>query len=94
MSAHIVIAHTDAEQPFHVRVIAENGEPILSSENLADQRDAERVVCVLAEMFGWDEPWVTKSLHDPSQRMVVSETAKMPVDVVHVDERAGSEPTC
>lgn len=94
MTAHFVIAHTDAEQPFHVRVVAENGEPILSSENLADKRDAERVVCVLAEMFGWHDARLTHGTAEPWEWSVIDGANTRFASVVHLDQRVGSEPTC
>lgn len=54
MSARFEIVETTAEQPFHVRLVAENGEPISSGENHTDERDARRAIEVEAGLFGYD----------------------------------------
>jgi uncharacterized protein YegP (UPF0339 family) len=48
----IEIVRTDADQPWHVRVVASNGRTVAHSENYADVRDAETAVAVIAEQFG------------------------------------------
>lgn len=48
----IQIVRTDAEQPFHVRFTAGNGQVIASSENYGERRDALSAVAVVAEAFG------------------------------------------
>lgn len=47
--AHFEIVRTDALQPWHVRLVADNGEPVLVSENYADRRDALHAIDVAAE---------------------------------------------
>lgn len=48
----IEIVQTDAEQPWHTRVLGRNGEPVMHSENYADDDTACSAVAVLAEAFG------------------------------------------
>lgn len=50
--ARLQIVQTDAEQPWHVRVLGSNGEPIATSEKYAAEESAEVAIAVLAEAFG------------------------------------------
>lgn len=84
MSAHFEIVTTDAEQPHHVRVIADNGEPILTSENLEHRADAERVVLILAQMFGA----VTPRISHPTDGQSYVFGARHSVPIEYVDERS------
>ena len=52
MSARFEIVRTDAAQPWHVRLIAGNGNIVLSSENYTRRRHAEVAIAVAAEAFG------------------------------------------
>lgn len=91
MPAHFRIVQTDAEQPYHVRIVGGNGEPVLSGENLADEDSAEGVLLMLARMFGATDPHVHRSA-DGAHGVVLG--CDRMAEVVWVDERAGSEPTC
>jgi uncharacterized protein YegP (UPF0339 family) len=88
MSARFEIVETDAEQPWHVRLIAENGEPISTGENHTRADAARRAVEVEAELFGyqvltWDHLGVA---------LVHEETGwSMHLPVTYVDE-AGNTP--
>lgn len=44
MGTRFEIVQTDAEQPFHARFIAANGETVWTSENYADKRDAQHAI--------------------------------------------------
>lgn len=50
--ARIDIVRTDAEQPFHARFVASNGQTVVWSENYADRRDALSAIAGVAEGFG------------------------------------------
>ena len=92
MTAHIVIARTDAEQPWHVRIVGANGEPIVSGENLATKANARTAVRALARTFGWKQPHMVYGLKDaPPCVLVDADGARL--EVRHLDERATSEPT-
>jgi uncharacterized protein YegP (UPF0339 family) len=52
VSAHWEIVQTDAPQPWHVRLVAGNGNVVLSSENYTRRRRAESAIAVAAEAFG------------------------------------------
>jgi len=48
MSARFEVVRTDAEQPWHARFIAENNEPVWSTENLVHREDAVAAVHILS----------------------------------------------
>jgi uncharacterized protein YegP (UPF0339 family) len=48
----IEIVRTDAEQPWHVRLVAGNGQVVWHTENYADRDSAASAVAVAAEAFG------------------------------------------
>lgn len=48
----IEIVRTDAEQPWHVRLVGSNGQTVAHGENLADERDADNAIAAIAELFG------------------------------------------
>lgn len=50
--SHYEIVRTDAEQPWHTRLVGRNGEIVQSGENLAERDDAANVVAIAAEAFG------------------------------------------
>lgn len=50
--SHFEIVRTDADQPFHARLVAGNGQIVMHSENYADARAALTAVAVAAEAFG------------------------------------------
>lgn len=52
MSARFEIVQTNAEQPWHARFVAANGEAVWSTENYADVRGAEDAVALLADALG------------------------------------------
>lgn len=63
---HYEIARTDADQPWHVRIIV-NGKKILVSENLTRQVGAERAILSTARFHGlpvaelrWNVPGAEK----------------------------------
>jgi uncharacterized protein YegP (UPF0339 family) len=87
MSARFEIVRTPAEQPFHTRLVAENGEPISSSENHADLYDAKRAIKVEAELFGYlVVAWKADHL------VLVHEQSGLPLQlpVLRVDELGGA----
>lgn len=46
------IVRTDADQPWHTRLKANNGQIVLHSENYAEHDSAANAVAVAAEAFG------------------------------------------
>jgi uncharacterized protein YegP (UPF0339 family) len=50
--SHIEIVQTDAEQPWHGRVKAGNGQIVWHTENYAEHDSAASAVAVVAEAFG------------------------------------------
>lgn len=52
MAAHFELVRTDAEQPWHVRLVASNGAVIVSSEKYTRRGAALSAVSVAAEAFG------------------------------------------
>lgn len=88
MNAHFEIVTTDAEQPHHVRVIADNGEPLLTSENLEHMLDAEHVVLLVAQMFGAFSPEIPAP-HDGQSHVFGGRRA---VGIVYTDERSAPVP--
>ena len=87
---HIEIVHTDAEQPWHARLRADNGEPTWTTENYAEERRALDAVELLGRMFSpvtlarleeggrWLDVW-----HDSDEL-----GAKFAIPVYYVDERS------
>lgn len=54
MSRFEVVQTDDPDQPFHVRLIGDNGEPLSSSENLTSLDAARTNVAAQAEALGLD----------------------------------------
>lgn len=85
--SHFEVVQTDAEQPWHLRLVGSNGEPVMVSENYTDPRTAENAIAVAAEAFGVTIP------RDPEWVGVTelvgyrSNGARVYVQVRHVDER-------
>jgi uncharacterized protein YegP (UPF0339 family) len=52
MTSRFEIVQTDADQPWHARFIAANGEPIWTTESYADRSDAVHAVELLVEAIG------------------------------------------
>lgn len=52
MSAHFEVVRSDAEQPWHVRLVSSNGNVIMSSEQYGRRRDALTAIAVAADVFG------------------------------------------
>ncbi len=50
--SHHEIVQTDAEQPWHVRLVATNGVTMNHSENYTSRENALTAVAVAAEAFG------------------------------------------
>lgn len=88
--AHFAIVLSDADQPYHVRIVGGNGETILSGENLASEADAMVAVCAVAGMFG-EDPYIVRS-HDGSQGHVLA--GRLAPEVVWLDERTIGEVPC
>lgn len=92
----IQIVRTDAEQPFHLRFVGDNGEPIASSENYAQRSTAVDAIGVVAGAFGITMSRPVEENTDPevAELGVFGET---PEGVVHVypirdvDEREAPE---
>jgi uncharacterized protein YegP (UPF0339 family) len=57
---HAEIVRTDADQPYHVRLVAENGEKVWWTENYASRFDAIHALTLLGSMFGRDRWEFTK----------------------------------
>lgn len=93
MTAHIEIRHTDADQPFHLRIVGANGEPILSGENLARFEDAEAAVLAVAALFV-PEPVLREHWRGGDDPFITTRDKATGCRVKYVDTRAGSEPTC
>ena len=91
MSGHVEIVHTDAEQPWHVRLVGANGEPIAAGE-LSSEADAQTAVCAIARLFGWGEPRLTHGTEEPWQWVAQGGWPRRTVPVEFVDERANPEP--
>lgn len=94
--ARIEIVHTDAEQPFHLRIAGNNGQVIATSEKYGERRDALSAIAVVAEAFGitMNRPPDENTDPEVGELGVVGET---PEGVVHiypvrdVDERPVDE---
>lgn len=50
--SHFEIVRTDAEQPWHTRLRANNGQVVMHTENYVDADSAASAVAVAAEAFG------------------------------------------
>lgn len=88
----IEIVETSAPQPWHVRFIGGNGEPIASGENLSSEQDAETAVLAIARMFGATEPVIHRS-GETGRAVVLG--GRRAADLVYLDERAlPQEPPC
>lgn len=51
MTAHFEVVQTDADEPWHVRIVGGNHEPILVGENLSGFDDARTAVLAVAAIF-------------------------------------------
>lgn len=94
--ARIDIVRTEAEQPFHARFVAGNGQVIATSEKYAERRDALVAIAVVAEAFGitMNRPPSENTDTELGELGIMGET---PEGVFHiypirdVDEHAGEE---
>lgn len=95
MSGRIEIVRTDSEpQPWRIRLVAANGEPVASGEPLSSEADARTAACAIATLFGWSEPRLTHGTQEPLQ-WVLQDAAAWTyrlIDVEFIDERASAEP--
>lgn len=93
MSSYFEIAQTDAEQPWHVRIVGGNHEPVLAGENLADFDSAKGVVLAVAGMFvpGAD---LRGTQVDDGEWFVSASGHPTGARVRYVDERTVLEPPC
>jgi hypothetical protein len=82
----------DPDQPFHVRLIGDNGEPLSVTENLIDEEAAHTNIVAQAKALGWGEPRLTHGTAEPWEWVVQGGWPKDAVEVRMVDARAGSEP--
>lgn len=91
--ARLQIVQTDAEQPWHARVLAGNGQRIAHSENYAEERSAASAIAVLAEAFG-----ITMNRPPTVDEETGGFVGETPEGVFHaypveiIDERATEEP--
>jgi len=90
---HLVIAETDADQPFHLREIGGNGEPVSSTETYASRMSAENAVLFRARLFGWENPRLLTTV--PAEQderadrvaVVICDNVDAHVVIRYVDER-------
>lgn len=94
MNAHFEIAQTDAEQPWHVRIVGANHEPVLVGENLVDFEAAKTAVLSVAAMFVVAPDLRGNVGADDGEWFVSAGGQPTGARVRYVDRRAGSEPTC
>lgn len=87
--SHFEIVRTDAEQPWHVRLVASNGNIIMSSENYTRRRRAESAIAVAAEAFGVA---MNRPPNREGDRLVGRgrDGETYSYDVRYVDERGGA----
>ena len=69
-------------QPWHVRIIGANGEPLFSSETYVDDDSAYDVIVALATMLGVDEPLIARTT-DSERRVLSGYVGDIEGDVVH-----------
>lgn len=93
MTAHFEIVQTDAVEPWHVRVVGENHEPIVVGENLTGFADAKTAVLAIAGMFV-TAPDLRGEEVAPGEWFVSVGGQPTGARVRYVDKRAGSEPPC
>lgn len=86
MTAHFEIVQTDSEQPWHVRVVGSNGEPVLAGEPLSGVNDALKAVLAVASLFYPDAALDIRGLTDREWFIGVNGAATGP-QVLYVDER-------
>ncbi len=83
MSAWVEVVQTDAEQPWHGRYVAGNGEPIWFTEKYGDRRDVINAVMLLPGMAG------AVRLFD-EQQLIELKAPGGTLEVRYVDERKKS----
>lgn len=86
MSAHFEIVRTDADQPWHARLIV-NAEITWRTENLTRKVGAERAILSLARIFGWVDPDLGKWSVTESSLLDSRPDGPNAVTVEYVDER-------
>lgn len=85
----IELVRTDAEQPWHVRLVADNHEPVSWTENLAEKSSAVENL----EWFGRLFSPCDKATYDPKTRLLhvwlnaTDEKGGLFLPVREVDER-------
>lgn len=87
MSVHFEIVRTDADQPWHLRRRAANGELTFATENLTGKAAAEKNLLGLAADF-WTEPALWTSPLDGKVYLIDRGAQHgRRVEVRYIDER-------
>lgn len=86
--ARFEIVRTDAEQSWHARIIASNGEPLWVTENYADRRGAENAIRVLGEEVTYGA-FDAANIRDVDERL---SDEPIPYTVVEPDAESTDEP--
>jgi hypothetical protein len=94
MSAHFEVSQTDADQPWHVRVVGANHEPVLIGENLADFDSARTAILAVAAMFVPAPDLRGDPFADAGDWFVSAGGHPTGARVRYVDERVSPEPPC
>lgn len=82
--AHFEIIRTDAEQPWHARLIV-NGHKTWVTENLTRKVGAERAILSAARTFGWNDPHLIANT--PTEKILVDGRNDAWLAVLYLDER-------
>lgn len=84
---HFEIVRTDAEQPFHARLQARNGELTWSTENYTDLESANAAIGYLASLFS---PTAKATVYADHVQVWLDQAElgqKLAVQILHLDER-------
>lgn len=80
MAARFEIVQTDAEQPWHARFIAANGETVWTTENYTNRATAILAINFMASAFGG-------FVWEPAAGTAVARPIGPDIEVRDVDER-------
>jgi hypothetical protein len=98
MTARFEIVQTNADQPWHVRIVGGNNEPILVGENLTDFDAARTAVLAVAEMFVFDPDIRGDAIEasGPTDWFISEGGRPTGVRIVYIDarEQPVQEPPC
>lgn len=83
-SPWVEVVQTDAEQPWHGRIVGGNGEPVWLTENYGDRRDIVAAILILPGMAG------AVRLFDDNQLVELKAQNGAHIEVRYVDERGKS----